>query len=176
MRLRDAIRYFEAMWIVIANVAVHDVERLGDVVSGAVPGDCFQVAPKDTLVWRPQNVNVKNVKQTNIASVFTGDALAAGGAELAPWPKILDCWHRGLSLFLSSRMHSVRYLCLCSLLIAGVADSALRAREHARPGKAAVVRQGTVGPCSRGGQASCVTRRASRVCVVAAWEGSWHNA
>ena len=65
------------------ELSCHTMERPAEVVQGAAP-DHFKISPKkiNSLAWKPQNVQAKNLKQTNAASFFEAKQLQEGALQL----------------------------------------------------------------------------------------------
>ena len=83
---RTILQNIEAKGTVDYNVGGFSVLRPPEVQQGKAP-DHFVVKPEEgnPVVWRPQAVQAKNLKATNIASYFAYSALTGSPLKLAPW-------------------------------------------------------------------------------------------
>lgn len=83
--LRSAIQKIEASGNVDFSLGGHVCARPADVQQGRAD-DHFEISPDSStmLLWRPNNVPAKNIKNTNLASQFAFPALMSSPLALAP--------------------------------------------------------------------------------------------
>lgn len=81
--IRQVFLDLEKAGTVNCELSAHKMERPPEVVQGTTQ-DHFKVSPKkvNTLAWKPQNVQARNLKQTNAASFFEPKQLRDGGLQL----------------------------------------------------------------------------------------------
>ena len=81
---RCILQHIEKQGVVDYHVGGHKVSRPQSVQQGK-EDDRFEVAPDETgpIIWRPQAIQSKNLKATNVASHFAYSALTASPLMLA---------------------------------------------------------------------------------------------
>ena len=67
------------------SVGGHTCSRPPSVQQGTSTTDFFELKPDEMLLWRPQAVQAKNLKGTNIASHFAYSMLDKSPLQLVPW-------------------------------------------------------------------------------------------
>jgi len=85
MTLRTALQTIEKQGMVDYTLGRHSCQRPAAASQGR-EDDKFSIAPDggNLLLWRPNQIPVKNLKAANVASYFNYDALKASPLELVP--------------------------------------------------------------------------------------------
>ena len=85
MELRSALQHFERKGLVDFVLGGHSCIRPPSVQQGK-EADRFEISsdPLNALVWKPNNIQSKNLKAANVASAFSWTALKASPLEIVP--------------------------------------------------------------------------------------------
>lgn len=83
MTLREALQHVEKNGLVDYTLGGHKCERPPEVKQGKCD-DRFDIqgGPDSPLLWRANNVAMKNLKANNVASHFSWEKLSSSNLEL----------------------------------------------------------------------------------------------
>ncbi len=86
MTLRHALQSFEKSGFIDWTLGGHSCTRPAEVQQGKAD-DMFEIKPQEgnTLLWRATTVPAKQLKQTNVASSFSSNALDASPLICVLW-------------------------------------------------------------------------------------------